>query len=257
MSTNSTMSADSGAKVPEDSPKELQVSFLKFPPEVRDMIYDLLVESEYSIDILSLKRKTGSRKKSDSADPNAILRANKQTYSEGSARLYTVNTFTVGNGWWNSSTVPNLKGLQSFIRTVPKTFISLIKNLNIRVSFLCNFDGDAYYLDVHATEDLLDTLWIVQKHFDGVKNLEWVITMDNIRNLRGPSDPEAGTWAIAYSGHHIVRYAVQSLLESLTPLNSYHYTFGVRLKDEEVKRFLAVVLVEKDWKRVGNGGVED
>ena len=106
-----------------------RITFTTLPPEIRNMIYHLLLARDSYIRICSPRRKSNKRKLTSVG----ILGVNKQIHDEASAVFYSSNAFCVGNLHWGSLREENIHGLKAFIARVPAHFISTITRIRIRV----------------------------------------------------------------------------------------------------------------------------
>jgi len=109
--------------------------FTKLPPELRNMIYELVLICSSPFEICSPRRKTPSTTKRPLF---ALLLANKQLYNEGSYILFSRNIFLFSNLDYGSTTLPNIHGMLAFIKRIPPQRLSLIAN--IRLDFYLNSD---------------------------------------------------------------------------------------------------------------------
>src|SRR5215469_16485518 len=103
---------------------------LKCAPEVRNMIYSLLIQHPTPIKIRSPRKKRGTQKNLG-ITKYGIFRVNKQIHHEASTLFYATNTFCIGNGPWGSTADTNLHGLKAFISRVP--YISQITKVQLDI----------------------------------------------------------------------------------------------------------------------------
>jgi hypothetical protein len=119
-----------------------QPPLLRCPPEVRNIIYSLLIQHPTSIKIRSPRKKRGLRRNSTTFK-YSILHVNKQIRYEASSMFYGTNTFIIGNGPWGSTEDTNLHGLKAFISRVPH--ISQIKKVQLDIHSRRAFTIPAWY----------------------------------------------------------------------------------------------------------------
>jgi hypothetical protein len=109
--------------------------FTKLLPELRNMIYELVLICSSPFEICSPRRKTPSTTKQPFF---ALLLANKQLYEEGSYILFSRNIFLFSNLDYGSTTLPNIHGMLAFIKRIPPQRLYLIAN--IQLDFYLNSD---------------------------------------------------------------------------------------------------------------------
>jgi hypothetical protein len=116
-------------------------SLLTLPPEIRDLIYRLLLTQKYPVSVHSPQRRSSlknARKPKTSLPTqnqrpqehlDAILRVNKHIHEKTAPIFYSTNRFVVGIGHYGSTESANLNGLKCFMARVPLRYISLIKRV--------------------------------------------------------------------------------------------------------------------------------
>jgi hypothetical protein len=102
--------------------------FTKLPPELRNMIYELVLIRSSPFEICSPRRKKLSTTKQPFF---ALLLANKQLYNEGSYILFSRNIFSFSNEDYGSTTLPNVHGMLAFIKRIPPQLLSLIRRIEL------------------------------------------------------------------------------------------------------------------------------
>ncbi|PVH81364.1 hypothetical protein DL98DRAFT_571228 [Cadophora sp. DSE1049] len=104
--------------------------FRKLPPEMRNMVYKLVLISKRSIQISS---PLGKRRRGAASNFASLLLANKATYEEARGIYYLYNTFAVGNNAWGISYLSNLHGLRAFMRVADRVYLAHINHIEINV----------------------------------------------------------------------------------------------------------------------------
>ena len=109
-------------------------TFTSLPPEIRNMIYSLLLIQDSPISICSPRRWImNERSTTPTASFHNLMFVNKQIHAEVYTAFFSLNTFSIGNGDYGSSRETNVHGLKSFIRRVPAQYIRCISRLTILV----------------------------------------------------------------------------------------------------------------------------
>lgn len=103
------------------------------PPEIRNIIYDLLLVSDMSFWIVSARKKHMVKNQEKHTYFASLLLVNKQINAEAKAIFFSHNKFVIGNGKWGSTTEVNLHGLKQFTCRVPKDCIALIRRVDIDI----------------------------------------------------------------------------------------------------------------------------
>jgi hypothetical protein len=116
--------------LPETKPN---FPFTKLPPELRNMIYKLVLICSSPFETCSPRRKTPSTTK----QPFFALLANKQLYNEGSYILFSRNIFLFSNLDYDSTILTNIHSMLAFIKRIPPQRQSLIPG--ILLDFYLNF----------------------------------------------------------------------------------------------------------------------
>lgn len=159
-------------------------TFMPLPPEIRNMVYSLLLIQDSPIPICSPRRWVMNE---DSITPTAsfhnLMLVNKQIHAEVYTVFYSLNTFSIGNGDYGSSRDINIHGLKSFIRRVPAQYIECIPHLRIMVYLRKRYStpssnpGPWPYLTEYGIGSMSDAIDLqaigraVVKHFKGVEVL--------------------------------------------------------------------------------------
>lgn len=164
-----------------------RITFTILPPEIRNMIYHLLLVRDSYIQICSPRRKSNKRKSTSVG----ILGVNKQIHDEANAVFYSANAFCVGNRHWGSLREENIHGLKAFIARVPARFISSITRIRIRVG---THWGTWTYVPIYLPilgcwQDASEVQQISRallKHFKGLELIEvdWVHGLSGTDILR-------------------------------------------------------------------------
>ena len=141
--------------------------FLSLPPEIRNMIYIILLINEISIPIASPHRKQRREKRRDRTYFACLLRVNRQINEEAKTIFYGSNTFAIGNGRWGSKEHPNLHGLKKFTARVPKPCIRLIQHIELEVC--CKWIGYRTYRLSH--NGLKEVACSICKYFAGIQSV--------------------------------------------------------------------------------------
>jgi hypothetical protein len=146
---------------------------LDLPPELRNIIYDLLVFQERPVAIATPRRKNAVKKTQQESHFAAILSVNKQTNKEAKTIFFSQNTFLIGNGWWGSTMRANVQALKEFIKRVPKECIALIREIELDIYFKRIDVGSGLFYHIHSEE--LKQLEIIcralTKHFIGLEEV--------------------------------------------------------------------------------------
>ena len=79
-------------------------------------------------------------------------RVNKQINQEAKALFYSRNTFIIGNGYWGSTTYPNVQALKEFIKRVPKDCLALIRNVALYTYLARGYDRPSMYHKIRKEE---------------------------------------------------------------------------------------------------------
>jgi hypothetical protein len=111
-------------------------TFFSLPLELRRIIYSFVLISPHSIKICSLPRKyLWNRESRRRSRPRKIigqlLLVNRQIYEEASFVFYSKNIFAIGTGPYGSTRIPNLEGLECFLRNIPWKHTCCIVKLNV------------------------------------------------------------------------------------------------------------------------------
>jgi hypothetical protein len=101
---------------------------MTLPPEIREVIYRLLLVQEVSIHISSPKSRT-FRDLMFSSARASILYVDRQIHAESIRIFYSANTFIVGNGQLGSTQHENEHGLISFVNHVPSHLVTSITKI--------------------------------------------------------------------------------------------------------------------------------
>lgn len=91
-----------------------QTCFWSLPPEIRNMIYALVVIDDKPLRIFSPRRKYVVNKELTNKNFGRLLCVNKQFNAEASAVFYAQNIWVVGNGGWGLTTQTNEHALKKF-----------------------------------------------------------------------------------------------------------------------------------------------
>lgn len=91
---------------PWKSPPKKYMDFMKFPPEIRNMIYELLLELGEPIPITSPALGRGSNRRLK-RHFTGLFGVSKKIGEEARTTFYSCNTWVVGNGQWGSRRQPN------------------------------------------------------------------------------------------------------------------------------------------------------
>jgi hypothetical protein len=62
-----------------------------------------------------------------------ILLVNRQIYKEASFVFYSKNIFAIGTGPYGSTRMPNLQGLECFLRSVPWKHTCFVVKLSVTI----------------------------------------------------------------------------------------------------------------------------
>lgn len=160
-------------------------TFTSLPPEIRNMIYNLLLVQHSAIPICSPRRLWAMNRNSTTATANffRLILVNKQIHNEACTLFYSLNSFIIGNGNYGSSMETNIHALKSFTRRVPAQYIACISRLTILMYLRNIFYTAAPNLGpwtsvtkygICSTSDASDLQAIsrgVVRHFKGVESV--------------------------------------------------------------------------------------
>jgi hypothetical protein len=158
-------------------------TFLTLPPEIRNMIYCLLLIKPHPILICSPRRKHVVNQELTSENFGCLLRINKQVNIEASTIFYSKNQFVVGNGSWASKKFANVHALKAFLSRVPRKYIAHITNVVVEVH--CRKDctnGPIFVFPripelllgtAHEASNLLTISRALVRHFKGLEILTY------------------------------------------------------------------------------------
>jgi hypothetical protein len=159
-------------------------TFTSLPPEIRNMIYSLLLIQGSPIPICSPRRWVmNEHSTTPTASFHNLMLVNKQIHAEVYTAFYSYNTFSIGNGDYGSSRETNMHGLKSFIRRVPAQYIHYISKLTILTYLRKMYSTPAPSLGpftyimkygictITDAKDIQVITRAVVKHFKGVKVL--------------------------------------------------------------------------------------
>ena len=160
------------------------MTFTSLPPEIRNMIYSLLLVKNEPITIASPRHRRSRVNAEFTSDNFArLLRVSKQIHNEASSVFYSVNTFVVGNGDWGSKNKPNLHALRAFTARVPSRFLACITEIHYTIHLRwCAASGTSlghFILGTSAdASDLHSISRALSKHFTGLKVIDVYFTTD-------------------------------------------------------------------------------
>jgi hypothetical protein len=104
-------------------------------------------------------------------------RVNKQINQEAKALFYSRNTFIIGNGYWGSTTYPNVQALKEFIKRVPKDCLALIRNVALYTYLARGYNRPSMYHKIRKEEtSQLETISrAMTKYFTGLERVSATI----------------------------------------------------------------------------------
>ncbi|KAH7327395.1 hypothetical protein BKA65DRAFT_481105 [Rhexocercosporidium sp. MPI-PUGE-AT-0058] len=117
-------------------PPRKYLDFMKFPPEIRNMIYGLLLCVDKPVMIASPAFGKGSYR-GIKKHLTSLIAVSKQIGDEARTTFCGSNTWVVGNGFWGSREQPNRHALKVFLARVPRHTTALIRRLQIDIHFPC------------------------------------------------------------------------------------------------------------------------
>ncbi|KAI9051849.1 hypothetical protein LZ554_004110 [Drepanopeziza brunnea f. sp. 'monogermtubi'] len=178
------------------------------PPELRNNIYELLLQVDHPISIVSSRkaRKAPESPKSQMMDKffhrtpvqrpekhfASLIGVCKQIGDEARTTFYGQNKFILGNGPWGSTYEPNSHGLKTFLSRVPHHAVAQIKHLELAIYFTRNdvtppSQQRMFPNDVSEFERLCKT---ILKHFTGITKI--VVVERRVRKGYGEAGVKNG-----------------------------------------------------------------
>jgi hypothetical protein len=160
---------------------------LSVPPEIRNMIYVLIVKKNEGILVCSPRRKQPVKNRPVSENIIPLLLLNKQINNEASAVFYSSNTFIFGNGNWGLRSQTNLHAFKAFVSRVPAKSISRIRKVVIQIHFWHDFK--TYVCPTVALESIIDepTLYSLShalvKRLTGLETLIYVAKKSDLSKI--------------------------------------------------------------------------
>jgi hypothetical protein len=186
-----------------------QPALLKCPPEVRNMIYSLLIKNPNPIKIRS-PRKKHIKRDSTAINFGHLLLINKQIRTEASSLYYSANTFVIGNGRWGSTTHTNIHALKAFTSRVPARNLSQITKLHVEVHLRSLWVGYSYrgppwvLGDVNDASALQTISRALVRHFKRLEELQYHLI------------PTSGQWV--HDDHQLHRLNWEEGIHELTKM---------------------------------------
>ncbi|KAH7400211.1 hypothetical protein BKA64DRAFT_642365 [Cadophora sp. MPI-SDFR-AT-0126] len=162
--------------------------FRNLPPEMRNMIYRMVLISKRSIQISS---PLGKRRRGVASNFASLLLTNKATYEEGRSIFYLCNTFAVGNNTWGRRYLSNLHGLRAFMRVANRAYLAHINHTEINVcadkypySSIAMQHAQFYDFESDKGKELRSICLLLLQHFRGLKTITIKACQMNMRPRR-------------------------------------------------------------------------